>query len=479
MGWCTASSLDNASAVWIAATIAAMEIPGSPLDTPPMTLTVSDLNRYARQALETRFPPLWVRGELSNVTHAPSGHVYFTLKDAGAQVRCTLWRSRAQRLNLSLRAGMQVELRAQVTLYEPRGDYQLSVEAVREAGVGHLFDAFLRLKARLEAEGLFAADIKRPLPPYPRGVAIITSAQAAALKDVCASFARRAPHLPLLLLPTPVQGEGAGARIAAALDQAGRVATERALDVVVLVRGGGSIEDLWAFNEEVVARAIRRCPLPVVCGVGHETDFTIADFAADLRATTPTAAAELASAGFHGASTQLAEHRRALRHALQRRLDTAAQRVDRVALRLTHPRQRLADSRATLLALERRLRMAMQARQQMLQRQHAHLAARLGARRPAPARLRPALDALQAALARTAARQLAQRHMQLDALATHLAHLNPEAVLSRGFSITRDSAGRILRNAADVAVGSAVTVQLHQGAVDATITAQHTPPATG
>ncbi|MCZ4303635.1 exodeoxyribonuclease VII large subunit [Zoogloeaceae bacterium G21618-S1] len=439
-----------------------------------MTLSVSDLNRLAREALETGFPPLWVQGELSNVTHAPSGHIYFTLKDAGAQVRCTLWRSRAQRISISLRAGMQVELRAQVTLYEPRGDYQLSVESVREAGVGHLFDTFVRLKSRLEAEGLFAAEHKRSPPHYPRGVAIISSPQAAALKDVCASFARRAPHLKLVLLPTPVQGDGAGARIAAALDRLARIAPAKGLDVVLLVRGGGSIEDLWAFNEEVVARAIRRCALPVISGVGHETDFTIADFAADLRATTPTAAAELASAGFYATPDLLDRRHIAMQRAMQRRLNTAQQQTDRIVLRLTHPRQRLADSRAAVNALARRMRIAMTGHTQSLASQRAHLGARLSALRPTPARYRPALDAMHSALRRTVARQLSQRRSQLDAIAAHLDHLNPEAVLSRGYSITRDENGRILREAAATAANSDITVQLHRGKLIARITHQYT-----
>lgn len=449
-----------------------METQPTPANTPPMTLSVSDLNRIARETLETSFPPLWVRGELSNVTHAPSGHIYFTLKDAGAQVRCTLWRSRAQRLSISLRAGMQVELRAQVTLYEPRGDYQLSVESVREAGVGHLFDAFVRLKAKLEAEGLFANDRKRSPPHYPRGVAIISSPQAAALKDVCASFARRAPHLKLVLLPTPVQGDGASTRIAAALDRLARIAPVKGLDVVVLVRGGGSIEDLWAFNEEVVARAIRRCALPVISGVGHETDFTIADFAADLRATTPTAAAELASAGFYAAPDLLDRHHIAMQRAMQRRLTTAQQQTDRIALRLTHPRQRLADSRAAVTALARRMRMAMASHTQTLASQRTHLGARLSALRPTPACYRPAIDALQNALQRNIRRQLSQRRTQLDALAAHLDHLNPEAVLSRGYSITRDEHGHILRDAAATATNRDITVQLHRGMLSARVIQQ-------
>ncbi|HYX65760.1 MAG TPA: exodeoxyribonuclease VII large subunit, partial [Burkholderiales bacterium] len=254
-------------------------------------LTVSQLLRSVRDTLERRFPLAWVAGELSNLSRAPSGHWYFTLKERGAQVDCVMFRSRAALLAAELREGMQVEARALVTLYEPRGRFQLTVEAIRPAGLGPLYERFLRLKDRLGAEGLFDERLKRPLPEHPRAVGVVTSRAAAALRDVLTTLARRNPAVPVIVYPVPVQGEAAGERIAAMLARASRRAE---CDLLLLVRGGGSIEDLWAFNDERVARALRACAIPVIVGVGHETDFTIADFAADRRAATPTAAAELA-----------------------------------------------------------------------------------------------------------------------------------------------------------------------------------------
>ncbi|MDQ5850212.1 MAG: exodeoxyribonuclease VII large subunit, partial [Pseudomonadota bacterium] len=255
-------------------------------------VTVSELLRSVRDTLERRFPLMWVRGELSNFSRAPSGHCYFTLKDGAAQVDCVMFRSRAVALDAELRDGAQVEVRAAATLYEPRGRFQLTVEALRRAGLGPLYERFLRLKEKLEREGVFDPALKRPLPEFPRCIGILTSLRAAALRDVLTTLARRNAAIPVIVYPVPVQGEGAAARIAAML----RAASERnECDVLLLVRGGGSFEDLWQFNEEAVARAIRASRIPVVAGVGHETDFTIADFAADCRAPTPTAAAELAS----------------------------------------------------------------------------------------------------------------------------------------------------------------------------------------
>src|SRR5574340_462515 len=255
-------------------------------------ISVSELNRSARQILEQRLPLLWVAGEISNFTQAASGHWYFSLKDDKAQVRCAMFRMKSQYLDWLPENGMQVEVRAQPTLYEPRGEYQLAVENMRRAGLGALYEAFEKLKGRLEKEGLFAAARKKALPAFPRRIGIITSPAAAALRDVLTTLRRRMPNIPVLIYPVPVQGEGAAQKIAAAIQLAGQ---RRECDVLILCRGGGSIEDLWAFNEEVVARAIAACEIPVICGVGHETDFTIADFAADRRAPTPTAAAELAT----------------------------------------------------------------------------------------------------------------------------------------------------------------------------------------
>ncbi|MGH8725805.1 MAG: exodeoxyribonuclease VII large subunit, partial [Burkholderiales bacterium] len=265
---------------------------GAPVASGLRVLSVAELLRSVRDTLERRFPLAWVRGELSNLSRAPSGHCYFTLKDDGAQVDCVMFRSRAAALDWEPRDGMRVEVRALPTLYEPRGRFQLAVEAMRRAGLGPLYERFLRLKERLGAEGLFDERLKRALPGFPRTIGVLTSPAAAALRDVLTTLARRNPAIEVIVYPVPVQGEGAAERIAAMLRRASRRAE---CDVLLLVRGGGSIEDLWPFNEEAVARAIRASEIPVVVGVGHETDVTIADFAADQRAPTPTAAAELAS----------------------------------------------------------------------------------------------------------------------------------------------------------------------------------------
>ena len=258
---------------------AAARVAGAPL-------SVTRLNALARRTLEQRLPLLWVAGEISNYTRAPSGHCYFTLKDERAQVRCVMFRTRAQALDWRPANGAQVEVRALPSFYEARGEFQLTVEFMRRAGLGVLFERFARLKARLAAEGLFVAQRKRALPRFPARIGLVTSPAGAALRDVLITLRRRMPRIPIVLYPTPVQGEGAAAQIAAMLGLAGR---RGECDVLILCRGGGSIEDLWSFNEEAVARAIVACPIPVVCGVGHETDFTIADFVADVRAATPTA----------------------------------------------------------------------------------------------------------------------------------------------------------------------------------------------
>ena len=429
-------------------------------------LSVSELNRMARELLESTVPPMWVGGEISNLVRAASGHVYFTLKDASAQVRCAMWRNRAQLLAFRPENGMRVEARALVTLYEARGDYQLSVEALRPAGIGSLFEAFNRLKAKLAAEGLFDEAGRRALPRYPRALGIVTSPQAAALRDVLVTLRRRAPHLPVVLYPAPVQGADAPVRLLEAVRSAGRRAAEDGVDVLLLVRGGGSIEDLWAFNDEALARALRACPLPVVCGVGHETDFTIADFAADLRAPTPTGAAELASAGWYAARAELAVLEPRLRRAVERRFGELAQRLDRAALRLVHPRERLRRERDTLARLGERLRHASARRLEAADLRTTRAGLRLRAAAPRPQALAARVDMLGERLARAATRLLEARSQRLEALAAHLQHLAPQAVLARGYAIARDERGRVLRNAASVPEGSAVSVQLADGRLD-------------
>ena len=316
-------------------------------------VSVSELNRRVRALLENQFEMLWVAGELSNVKLAASGHWYFCLKDPSAQIECAMFRTRAQFLDFRPENGLQVEVRARVTLYEPRGNFQLVVEEIRKAGLGALFEAFEKLKARLQAEGLFEPARKRPLPPFPRAIGIVTSPQAAALRDVLTTLRRRAPMTPVIVYPAQVQGEYAAAQLMRAIREANARAE---CDVLILCRGGGSLEDLWCFNEEALARVIVASALPVVSGVGHETDFSIADFVADLRAPTPTAAAVAASPDREALHSEVAAHRRRLVRDIRRIAATHRQDRDVLARRLVRDMRRILETRGQRLdALARRL----------------------------------------------------------------------------------------------------------------------------
>lgn len=407
-------------------------------------VTVTELNRLARTLLEREFPLLWVAGEVSNLTRAPSGHIYFTLKDAGAQIRCAMFRSRAQTLPWQLENGQQVEARALVTLYEARGDFQLNVEALRRAGLGRLYEAYLRLKEKLAAEGLFAEARKRPLPRFPRRIGIVTSPRAAALRDVVAALARRAAHLPIILYPTLVQGADAGSQIAEAIRTAG---ARNECDLLLVVRGGGSLEDLWAFNDEVVARAVAASPIPVIAGIGHETDTTIADLAADRRAATPTAAAELASAGWFDAAGETAQLTGDLRAAMHRHLEGRMQRLDLLARQLVHPAERLARGRARLDHLATRLAAAGE---------------RIAARR------RQGLATLRLRLAQ-ARPNLELRRTRVERLAAGLAALNPQAALGRGYALVRDPQGRLVRSHRQLDAGMALSLRFAEGGAEALV----------
>jgi exodeoxyribonuclease VII large subunit len=423
-------------------------------------IAVAELNRLARGVLESSFPLLWVAGEISNLTYAASGHVYFSLKDESAQVRCVMWRSRTQMLPLRLANGMNVEVRALVTLYESRGDYQLNIETLRHAGIGALYEAYARLKEKLEREGLFDAARKRPLPRFPRRVGIVTSLQAAALHDVLAALKRRAPHIPVVIHPAPVQGEDAARELAQAVCIAGR---RGECDVLILCRGGGGIEDLWAFNEEVLARAIAACPIPIVSGVGHEADTTIADFAADRRAATPTAAAELVSAAYVEAAQHLARFAAGLRRALQRRLENLQQRLDLAARRLLPPSERLMRLRLAIDHSRVRLASAMRRR---LDAAHAgldRLRLRTAGARPQFARPRQTADHFGRRMTGAIHRAHEQHRARLDALQSHLVHLNPHQVLARGYSIVRDDRGRIVRTSDDIGIGMELRLQFGAG----------------
>lgn len=399
------------------------DIPGAAVPSGLRILSVVELLRSVRDLLERRFPLAWVRGELSNLSRAPSGHCYFTLKDRAAQVECVMFRSRAALLDWEPRDGMQVEVRALATLYEPRGRFQLTVEIMRRAGLGPLYERFLRLKEKLGAEGLFDEGIKRELPAHPRRIGVLTSLAAAALRDVLTTLARRNPALGVIVYPVPVQGDGAAERIAAMLARASRRAE---CDVLLLVRGGGSIEDLWQFNEEAVARAIRACAIPVVVGVGHETDFTIADFAADRRAPTPTAAAELVSPPLAELAARVAASVRSLHKEVDRKLRYAAQALDACARRLVHPAQRLRSYRELVAQLTARLAFAFSHK---VHRCQAHLG-------------------------------------QLRAT---LASVDPTAVLARGYSITYSASGEVLRTAAAVRPGERIRTTLAQGRIESEV----------
>ncbi|MDR2015814.1 MAG: exodeoxyribonuclease VII large subunit [Azoarcus sp.] len=448
---------------------------GSPVEFLPdaqgtsRVISVSALNRLARAALETALPLLWVDGEISNLVRAASGHIYFTLKDAQAQVRCAMWRNRAQALPFRPENGMRVEARALATLFEARGDYQLSIEALRPAGAGNLAEAFRRLKDKLAAEGLFDPARRRPLPAFPKGVGIITSPAAAALRDVLVTLRRRAPGLPVTIYPAFVQGTDAPRQLCAALAAATQRAKMDGIDLILLVRGGGSLEDLLAFNDETLARAIAACPLPVVSGIGHETDFTIADFAADLRAPTPTGAAELASAGYFSARDVLAGTARRLRQSITRQLETLAQRADRCALRLLHPRDRLRRAQENTIYHEQRLRKAMMVRLGEFAHRLSKLELRLSARVPAPATLRRQIDGIKERLGRATCALIGTNRQRLDSFSTGLRQLNPDAVLTRGYSIIRDAEGHIVRTAAGLRPGDMLAVQLAEGGIDVTV----------
>jgi exodeoxyribonuclease VII large subunit len=436
-------------------------------------VSVSELNRRARQLLEGEFPLQWVIGEVSNLSRAASGHVYFSLKDESAQLRCVMFRSRAQLVPWQLANGQQVEVCGLVSLYEARGDFQFGVETMRRAGLGRLYEAFARLKQQLEAEGLFADQRKRKLPPYPLTVAIVSSPQAAALQDVMAAFQRRAPHVELTLYPTAVQGAGAAEEIVQAIRRADN---EARADLLLLVRGGGSLEDLWSFNDEAVARALAACRLPSIVGVGHETDTTIADWVADVRAATPTAAAEIATTHWVAAVRHLDMLEQQLHRAVRTRLDQLHQQLDDYMRRLTHPAQRLARLRERIASNTRRLQGAtitlVQHRRQTL----LLLQARLERQRPRTELLRHRLATLNHGLDRAVMDQIETLRRRLTTAASALSHLNPDATLARGYAIVRDETGRIVCSSTQLHVGDSVALRFGSGTANARIEILHNAP---
>ena len=386
-------------------------------------MTVSELNRFARAVLENTFTLLWVSGEVSNFTRAASGHWYFSLKDNAAQVKCVMFKGRNAYIDFMPREGDKIEARCTVTLYEARGDFQLTVEFVQKAGLGELFDAFEQLKIKLEKEGLFDAAFKKPIPKYPKTIGIVTSPDAAALRDVLTALKRRNSNINVIIYPTPVQGKGAAALIAKAI----RAANKRAeCDTLIICRGGGSMEDLWQFNEEIIARAIDECVIPTISGVGHETDFTICDFVADMRAATPTAAAELACIETASLRNQIISLKNQLNKQITFTLNQYAQKLDFFARRLISPMQQLTLKMNQINQLKHRMDIALQGYFQT-------------------------------------------RNQHLLMLKNSLEQLNPKNVLSRGYAMIHNEAGQIVKSTQQLKVGKAVNLTFEQGSAGATI----------
>ncbi len=431
-----------------------------------LVITVSELNRRTREIVEGGLPLLWVSGEISNFTRAASGHCYFSLKDERAQVRCVLFRHKAARLEFAPENGAQVEVCALPTIYEARGEFQLGVETMRRAGLGALYEAFERLRRKLAAEGLFDDGRKRELPGFPRAVGIVTSPAAAALRDVLATLRRRMPSIPVVLYPAPVQGEGAGDKLA----QAVRTASSRAeVDVLIVCRGGGSMEDLWEFNSEALVRAVAQCSMPVVCGVGHDTDYTLIDFVADARAPTPTAAAALATPDREELLAQLSDTAASLVLAARRLIEDQMQRLDYLSKRLLHPGQRIETCRDELSHLAARLQQAKRSQLDRLVLRLDALRSALRSQRPDVARWRGRCDELTLRLRNGGRALLDDKRRTLEAVRANLDHLNPESVLSRGYSVVTRQDGLIVRDSVELDVGAAVDLRLARGRAGARI----------
>jgi exodeoxyribonuclease VII large subunit len=423
-------------------------------------LSVSELNHRAKDLLEHAFPLLWISGEISNLKRYDSGHWYFSLKDANAQVRCVIFSHKNKYLNWRPEDGMQVEVRALVTLYKARGDFQLNVNIIRLAGRGALFKAFEQLKTKLEKEGLFDLTRKKPLPSFPKQIGIVTSYSGAALRDVLSTLQHRMPSIPVVIYPTPVQGDGAATKIAGAI----QTATKRSeCDVLILCRGGGDIEDLWAFNEEVVARTIASCPIPIICGVGHETDFTIADFVADVRAPTPTGAAHLICPDRENLLHHVKILCSRMQRIMQNSLENHMQHIDMLSHRLIHPNERIHIQLMHLQHIRERLASTWL---RYLENRHwslRELNQRVTTARPDVSRLIAQLYELDLRLRRVVVHRFDTLTFELQRQQMNLAHLNPQSVLERGYSITYDKNGSVLRNSDQFSIGDSIRVSFAKG----------------
>ena len=435
-------------------------------------LSVSELNRLAKNLLEDNLAGLWIAGEVSNLTRAASGHYYFSLKDSHAQVRCAMFKGTAQRFP-TLKEGDHIEVCGRIGIYEARGEFQITVSEVRLKGLGRLYEAYERLKAVLQAEGLFAAERKRPLPERPERIGVVTSLAAAALRDVVSTLKRRAPEIPVIVYPAAVQGADSAAQIARAV----QTASERAeCDVLIVCRGGGSIEDLWSFNEEPVARAIAACRIPVVSGVGHETDFTLADFAADVRAPTPTGAAELVSPNRTESLQFLRQAEGRLKEALRQRYYDASQKIDWLSRQIRHPRQKLDAQRVQAETLSRQLRHALQTVCRFQRQNVARQSQLLRHLRPDTRQADARLAQLQADLARGRRRIMADKAQLLEKQAGLLQAVSPQHILARGFSVVKNSRGQVIRDAALLKQGQKLHITFFEGEADVRVTGEQAQP---
>lgn len=429
-------------------------------------LSVTDLNRRARTLLESEFKQIWVEGEISNFSRPASGHWYFTLKDNGAQVRCAMFTNRNRSLRIQVQNGMHVILRAKVSLYEGRGDYQLIAENLIDAGEGRLQREFEELKRSLTEQGLFSEQHKQPLPTLPSHIGVVTSPTGAAIQDILTVLKRRFPGIPVSVIPAAVQGKDAAAQIVDGIKLAQSLQdSEHPIDVLIVGRGGGSLEDLWPFNEETVARAIFNCTIPVVSAVGHEVDFTIADFVADVRAATPSAAAELLSPDRDEWQRSLEKHQRTLVDNLQRRLLTASQQLNHLFKRLRHPGQQLQEQAQRLDDIEARFTLAIRHQLKLQQSQLETLSATLSQHQPnhqinhLNMHNQQLSQRLQNAMKHTL--ESFQHRLKSNGLALHT--LSPLQTLARGYAIAKDSQDRIIRDSSDVQIGDKIITQLGHG----------------
>ena len=446
----------------------------------PLTLTVSELNRRARSLLESHFDFIWIEGEISNFAAPSSGHWYFSLKDDNAQVRCAMFRGKNQRLRFRPGNGDAVRLRCRVSLYEGRGEFQLIAEFMEPAGVGALQAAFEDLKRKLQAEGLFDAEAKQALPRFVRKLGVVTSPTGAAIHDILNVLSRRAPGIEVSILPVPVQGEGSAEQIADAITRANRWNAEGkvALDLLIVGRGGGSIEDLWAFNEEVVARAISSSDLPVISAVGHEVDITISDLVADLRAPTPSAAAELISRDQRELLERLAESRRRLLQRTRAQLHFLQNELGHLRRRLAHPGHRLQEQSQRLDDMEQRMLRAISAATTARAQGLSLLQARLDARSPRQqlTQGRRDLALLEQRLASAGRAPLQRLQDRLAGLSQLLDSVSPLRTLDRGYSLLTDSEGVVVKHADQVQPGDRVRARLAEGALELDVREISTSP---